>query len=137
MKEEIIKYLKNNGHIVIDKCIKNDSLDDYPDFAFKVGELIATQEADLGILICGTGIGMSIAANKVKKVRCAHVSNETEALFTRLHNNANVLAISAKNTVEEALKLIDVFISTEFSEEVRHIRRINKITDYEEREKNV
>lgn len=134
IKEKIITYLENNGNIVIDNCMANDPLDDYPDFAFNVGNLVANKEADLGILMCGTGIGMSIAANKVKSIRCAHVSNEIEASLAKKHNNANILAISAKNEIEEILKIINVFINTNFSQEERHIRRNNKIAKYEEQQ---
>lgn len=134
IKEKIISYLEKEGNIVIDNCTTNDPLDDYPDFAFNVGKLVANKEADLGILMCGTGIGMSIAANKVKNIRCAHVSNKNEASLAKKHNNANILAISAKNETEEILKIIDVFVNTNFSEEERHIRRNNKIAKYEEQQ---
>ena len=137
VKSHIINYLYGKNIEIIDQCKKNNELDDYPDFAFKVGESVASKEADLGILICGTGIGMSIAANKVKGIRCAHVSNEVEAALTREHNNANVLALSAKNTPENIMRIIEVFINTNFSNEERHIRRIEKISKYEVSEYNV
>ncbi|MDD2207780.1 MAG: RpiB/LacA/LacB family sugar-phosphate isomerase [Bacilli bacterium] len=134
IKAKIITHLEKEGNIVIDNCPANNPLDDYPDFAFNVGKLVANKEADLGILMCGTGIGMSIAANKVKNIRCAHVSNENEASLAKKHNNANVLAISTKNETSEILKIIDIFINTNFSEEERHIRRNNKIAKYEEQQ---
>ena len=108
-----------------------DTSVDYPDYAFKIGESIANKGIKLGILICKTGIGMSIACNKVRGVRCAKVDNVEEAKLTRLHNNSNVIAISALN--KNALEIVKTFLDTEFSNEERHIRRINKITEYEEK----
>ena len=94
IKNQIIEFLKNQNIEVIDLINENDPLDDYPDYAFAVGETIARKEADLGILLCGTGIGMCIAANKIKGVRCAHVSNEYEAKLSREHIYANIIALS-------------------------------------------
>lgn len=109
-----------------------DSLEsvDYPDFALKLGKDIGKQ-IDIGILICKTGIGMSIACNKIKGIRCAKVDNEIEAKLTREHNDANVMAISADKNFEEIKKIIEIFINTPFSNEERHIRRINKIKEIE------
>lgn len=137
IKNHIIKYLENKNIEVITLEDFNNQLDDYPDFAFAVSNKIINKEADLGILICGTGIGMSIAANKVKGIRCAHVSNVNESALAKEHNNANIIAFSGKQTLNETLRIIDVFISTEFSNEERHIRRTNKITKYENGEYNV
>lgn len=109
-----------------------DSLEsvDYPDFALKLGKDIGKQ-IDIGILICKTGIGMSIACNKIKGIRCAKVDNEIEAKLTREHNDANVMAISADKNFEEIKKIIEIFINTPFSNDERHIRRINKIKEIE------
>lgn len=109
-----------------------DSLEsvDYPDFALKLGKDIGKQ-IDIGILICKTGIGMSIACNKIKGIRCAKVDNEIEAKLTREHNDANVMAISADKNFEEIKKIIEIFLNTPFSNEERHIRRINKIKEIE------
>lgn len=109
-----------------------DSLEsvDYPDFALKLGKDIGKQ-IDIGILICKTGIGMSIACNKIKGIRCAKVDNEIEARLTREHNDANVMAISADKNFEEIKKIIEIFINTPFSNDERHIRRINKIKEIE------
>ena len=132
IKKEIKTFLKNRNYEVIDVSEHNSSFDDYPEYAFKVGEMVANNEADYGILICGTGIGMSIAANKVKGIRCAHVTNTSEAILARQHNNANVIALGANgNKVNDIIKIIDLFINTDFKNEERHIRRNNQIKDYE------
>lgn len=128
-KQELTKYLKEKGYTIINYGCDSIDSTDYPQYAFKVGEAVQKKEIDLGILICGTGIGMSIACNKVKGVRCAKVSTEEEAELTRLHNNANVLAI-AYNT-ENVEKIVDTFLKTNFSEEERHIRRVEMIQEYE------
>ena len=112
-------------------------MDDYTDYAFLVGSAVSKKDVDLGILLCGTGIGMSIAANKVKGIRCAHVSNVNEASLSKEHNDANIIALSTKNNINELIKIIDVFINTDFKNEERHLRRINKITKIEDGEYNV
>lgn len=131
IKKQIIEFLKIQNIEVIDLINENDPLDDYPDYAFAVGEAIARKEADLGILLCGTGIGMCIAANKIKGVRCAHVSNQKEAKLSREHNYANIIALSAKTNINDILSIIEAFITAEFTNEERHIRRIQKIDNYE------
>ena len=127
LKEKIKKELK--GYEIID--YGTDSLEsvDYPIYAFKVGEAIKNKEIERGILICTSGIGMSIAANKVKGVRCAKVDTKEEAKITREHNDANVIAISGDN--KDYLEIIKTFLDTPFSNEERHCRRIKEITDYE------
>lgn len=132
IKKEIIRFLNNQKIEVIDLSEHNSALDDYPLYAFEVGKTIANNEADFGILLCGTGIGMSIAANKVTGVRCAHVTNTSEATLARNHNNANIIALGVNNnTVNDIIKMIDIFISTKFKNEERHIRRNNQIMEYE------
>jgi len=103
---------------------------DYPDFAYQLGKNI-DNEIDKGILICKTGIGMSIACNKIKGVRCAKVDNVVEAKLTREHNDANVIAISADKNFEDIKKIIEIFLNTPFSNDERHIRRVNKIKEIE------
>lgn len=137
IKKEIIRLLESKKIEVLDLSPRNFTIDDYTDYAIKVGEAVRKKEATYGILICGTGIGMSIAANKVKGIRCAHVSNINEAALSREHNDAQIIAMSAKKPMHEIIKMIDIFINTNFKEEERHIRRINKITEYEEKNKNV
>ena len=131
LKEKIKEYLNELDYPVIDYGTMVNTSVDYPDYAFKVGESIASKGIQLGILICKTGIGMSIACNKVKGVRCAKVDNVEEAYLTRFHNNSNVLAISSMNP--NALEIVKTFLETKFSNEERHIRRINKISEYEEK----
>ena len=130
-KEDLIKYLEEKELEILDLSQDNNPTDDYPDFAFRVAESVKNNECNLGILLCGTGRGMSIAANKVKGIRCAHVSNVDEAYLSRQHNNANIIALSYKNDLQENLKIIHKFIETPFSNEERHIRRIDKIKEYE------
>ena len=95
-KKEIMSFLINKGYEVFDLSPDNNPSDDYPDYASRVCTKVLNNEADLGILMCGTGIGMSIAANKFKGIRCAKVSNDTEAVIAREHNNDNVIALSYK-----------------------------------------
>lgn|SRR5574344_870950 len=137
VKKEIIKYLTNINYEVLDLSESNSPVDDYPDFAIKLGETINQKKADMGILICGTGIGMSIAANKVKGIRCAHLNNTADAILSREHNNANVMAIGKNTPINEILKIVNIFITTKFSNETRHNRRINKITNYENGEYDI
>lgn len=132
MKLKVIEFLIQNQIEVIDLSKVNTPTDDYPDFAFQVGNSVVNKEAKYGIVICNTGIGVSIAANKVKGVRCAHVSNTYEAQMTRLDNDANVIAISSRLDFELIKEIIKTFINTEFSNEERHIRRIEKIMKYEQ-----
>ncbi|MCT4597583.1 MAG: ribose 5-phosphate isomerase B [Vallitalea sp.] len=128
LKQEVIKYLEDNNIQYKDYgCYNTDSCD-YPDFAKKVCNSIVEKECEKGILICGTGIGISIAANKVKGIRAALCHDCFSAAATREHNNANVLALGGRIIgVELALKIVDIFLNTEFSNEERHINRINKI----------
>lgn len=132
VKEEIKKILNNKNYEVLDLSENNTLGDDYPLYAFDVAKSVVIGSADLGILLCGTGIGMSIAANKVKGIRCAHVSSISEAKLARQHNNANIIALSAKNNLDDIIKMIDIFITTDFGFEDRHIRRIKQISDFEE-----
>lgn len=110
----------------------NEESTDYPIYAFKIGEEIRDKKIDFGILICGSGIGMSIACNKVKGVRCAKVDTMQEAEYTRNDNDANVIAISAELTNEDAIGIVETFLNTPFSNLEKHQRRIDLITKYEE-----
>ena len=132
LREKIKEHLKKEGHNVVDYGpIEYDEQDDYPDFAFKLGEAIQKEEIEYGILICRTGIGMSIACNKVKGVRCAKVSTKEEAELTRIDNNANVIALSYECTEEQIYEMIEKFLNTPFSTQERHQRRVNKINTYQ------
>ena len=131
---EIIKYLNNQNIETIDLSEHNSAVDDYPLYAFEVGKAVSSKEADYGILLCGTGIGMSIAANKVKGIRCAHVTSNTEAMLARAHNNANIIALGANNhKVNDLIKWIDLFLTTDFKNEERHVRRNKQIMEYEQK----
>lgn len=132
LKIQILDELKEK-YEVLDLGTNSDESVDYPDYAFQLGEKVRDKELDFGIAICGSGIGISIACNKVKGVRCAKVSTKEEAMYTRHDNDSNIVALSEKVPAEEALEIIDVFVNTPFSNEEKHIRRINKITEYEER----
>lgn len=132
LKSEIISYLKDLNYNVIDLGPnKFDKNDDYPDYAFKLGEAICDGEVNRGILICGTGIGMSIACNKVKGVRCAKVNTIKETKLTRIDNDANVIAISKDLNFDRIKRIIETFLNTPFSIEERHHRRVEKIIKYE------
>lgn len=128
-KQKLTKYLKEKGYTIIDYGCNTEESVDYPKYAFEVGEAIQNKKIELGILICGTGIGMSIACNKIHGVRCAKVNTEGEAKLTRLHNNANVIAIA--HNCANVERVIDTFLETAFSNEERHIRRIEMIDNYD------
>lgn len=125
LKERVKAHLTEKGYEVTDfGCNSKDSCD-YPNFARPAAEAVAAGTVDKGIVICTTGIGVSIVANKVKGVRCALCHNEFTAEMTRLHNDSNVLAMGAACLEEDlALKMVDIFLETEFSGEEKHSRRI-------------
>ncbi len=134
LKERVREHLKQQGIEVHDRgTVSNDSVD-YPDFAREVGEEVAAHQADLGILVCGSGVGMSIAANKVPGIRAANVSTEYEAEMSRRHNDANVLSIGARVLDEaKAMAIVDKWLHTDF-EGGRHQRRVDKIMAIERQE---
>jgi len=134
LKEKIKQRLALQGINVQDEGTVSDESVDYPDFARKVGEDVANRKADLGVLVCGSGIGMSIAANKVPGVRAAHVTTEYEAQMSREHNDANVLAIGSRILKDdEAFAIVDKWLRTPFAGG-RHQRRVDKITEIERQE---
>lgn len=130
LKQEVIAYLEKQGYVYKDYgCYGLDSVD-YPAYGKAVGEAVASGECEKGIIICGTGIGISIAANKIKGVRAALCSDCFSAQATREHNDANVLAMGARVLGPGlALKIVETFLTTPFSEDPRHIRRIRQIED--------
>lgn len=133
LKREVIAYLKQNGYDFID--YGTDSFDscDYPDFALPAAEAVACGECETGIIICSTGIGVSMVANKVPGVRCAHCHDSYCAEFTRRHNDANVLAMGEKVVgAGYALKIVETFLTTSF-EGGRHSRRVDKISAIEKK----
>lgn len=130
LKQEIIKYLESKGLEYKDfGCYDTKSVD-YPEYGKKVAVAVASGECEKGILVCGTGIGISIAANKVKGVRAALCTDCFMAEATRQHNNANVLALGGRVVGPGlAIKIVDTFLNTEFSNDERHIRRIDQLED--------
>lgn len=131
LKKTMLEFLQEQGHQTTDAgCYSPDSVD-YPDIAFPLCESVANGQYDCGILICGTGIGMSICANKVKGIRCALCSEPVSAELTRRHNNSNVLALGARIIgTEMAKSIVKTFLSTGF-DGGRHENRVNKIKAYE------
>jgi len=133
LKNVIIDHLKSKGIEVIDRGTYTKDSCDYTDYGYMVAKDIKDGTVDKGIVICFTGIGMSMIANKVKGVRCALVGSIDAAILTREHNDSNCLALSAKYTgYALAKEIVDAWINTEFSNNERHLRRINKISKYEE-----
>ncbi len=131
IRKKIVQALEEQGHQVNDLGPEGSESVDYPDFAAKVARRVAAQEADFGVLLCGTGIGMSIAANKVKLIRAALCHSEETARLAREHNDANVLCLGAR-VLDEAtiLACVKTFMSTAF-EGGRHERRVSKIAEIE------
>ena len=133
LKEEIIKFLKSENYDVKDFGTNSKESCDYPDYALPVAEAIMAKEFDFGILICGTGIGISIAANKVPGIRAALCSDTFSAHATREHNDANILTLGARVVGSGlALDIVKTFLSTKFEGD-RHQGRIDKITAIEKR----
>ena len=131
LKELIVPFLQKAGHSHQDfGCYSTDSVD-YPDIAQKVGEAVASGNFDQGILICNTGIGISIAANKIKGIRAALCCDLFAAQRARQHNDANVLCLKGENIdTESALEIVKTFLTTDFKGG-RHVQRVNKITALE------
>ena len=134
LKEKIKQELSRQGVEVADQgTVSNESVD-YPDFARKVGEAVAAGQVERGILVCGSGIGMAIVANKVPGVRAANVTTEYEAQMSREHNDANVLALGSRILDEpSAMKIVDKWLHTQFAGG-RHQRRVDKISEIEREE---
>ena len=135
MKEQIKEYLQQKGIEFKDFGTYSDASVDYPDYASYVCKSIQNKECDLGILICGTGVGIGIAANKHKGIRCAICSETFSAKMCKAHNNANAIAFGARVIgIETAKEIVDAFLGNEFEGD-RHKRRVDKITKIEETEK--
>lgn len=128
MKEALVEHLKNEGYAINDVgCFGAESCD-YPVYAKKVAQAVKDGSSELGILVCGTGIGMSMCANKIEGIRAAVVGDEFSAKVTREHNDANILCMGARVIdIEKAIKFADIFLQTPFSNEERHIRRISQL----------
>ena len=130
-KKQLVDYLQRKGFSVADFGANSTESCDYPDFAYAAAIAVSKGEFDRGILICGTGVGISIAANKVKGIRCALCYNEFCAEFSRRHNDAQIMAMGARTIPVETMKtLADIFLTTDF-EGGRHSRRVNKISAIE------
>jgi ribose 5-phosphate isomerase B len=134
LKNEILPLLQSLGHEVVDFGCECETSVDYPDYALPVCDLVAEGKADRGILICGTGIGMSIAANKRAGIRCALVSDTFSAQATRDHNDTNVLALGERVLGPGlALDIVKIWLETPFSNGERHVNRIKKVMEIEKR----
>mgnify|MGYP005756614215 CR=1 FL=1 len=134
LKQEVSKWLIANNYEVMNFGTDSNASCDYPDFGVKAAEAVASGVCDFSIVVCTTGIGISIAANKVKGVRCALCSEPLSAKMTRLHNNANVLAMGGGIIgINMGLEIVRTFLETPFSEEGKHVRRIDKITEIEDK----
>ena len=130
LMKEVIDYLEKNGIEYKNFGTYSDASVDYPEYGKAVANAVAAGECEQGILICGTGIGISITANKVKGIRCALCGDVFSAKATREHNDANILAMGARVTgTGLALEIVKAFLETPFSNDERHIRRINQIED--------
>jgi ribose 5-phosphate isomerase B len=133
LKEKVLGMLRGKGHEIEDDGTLSDESVDYPDFAAIVAAKVSSGQVDRGILICGTGIGMAIAANKFPGVRAAACNDEVTAEMSRRHNDANVLCLSADLLSPRVVeRMIEIWIDTEF-EAGRHLRRVEKIRELEEK----
>lgn len=128
LKEQIQEYLKNKNYRVVDLGVFEEVLSDYPDIAREVAEKVSENKNAFGILMCGTGIGMCMAANKVKGIRAANAESTQYAEMARRHNDANILCLGGRHiTFEKAQEIIDTFFRTPFEAEERHVRRVKKV----------
>lgn len=131
LKQEIMEYVKSIGHEVINFGTNSTESTNYPDIGAKVGRAVAAGEYDCGILICGTGVGISIAANKIRGIRAAVCSEPTTARLVKQHNNANILAFGARIVgIETAKNIVKAYLDSEFEGE-RHQIRIDMISELE------
>lgn len=129
LKEYVKEYLENEGYDIIDIGTNSEESVDYPLYGKKAGKMVANKEADYGVIFCGTGIGISIAANKIKGIRAGLCHNVFTAKLTREHNDANILAIGGRIIGKElAIEMVKTFLNTEF-EGGRHINRVNLIEE--------
>lgn len=133
LKQQILDYLISKGYEVLDYSKHNEPTDDYPDFAYLVCQSIINKESDLGILVCRSGIGMSIAANKVKGIYCGRIVSTLDASLARIDNGVNVITLDSTEdmTIDKVTEIIDTFINTPPLGDERHERRFNKIIKIE------
>ena len=134
LKKAMISYVESLGHTVVDFGTNSTASCDYPDFAAPAAEAVASGECDRGIVVCSSGIGVSIVANKVPGIRCAHCHDTYCAKYTRLHNDANMIAFGEKVLGEGMMQeIVYLFLNTEFEGGERHERRVVKIKALEEK----
>ncbi|MCV3753822.1 ribose 5-phosphate isomerase B [Ureaplasma zalophigenitalium] len=136
IKNELVNYLKTLGYVVEDQGSQiNDGRVDYPNYAVKVADNVKKDSHSIGVLLCGTGIGMCIAANKVNGIRAALLYNQSSASLAKQHNNANVVCIGAReHSIDEIKKMLKTYLDSEFMHE-RHEERITLISEYENKQK--
>ncbi len=131
LKQLLVEHLLGQGYTVHDLGVHSEASADYPDTAHLVAERVAHQPGSFGILVCGTGIGMCITANKHRGIRAAHASEPVSARLAREHNDANVLCLGSRIVGSELAKaIVETFLGTPFSQDERHLRRIHKIEPY-------
>lgn len=137
LKKVVVEHLQNEGYEVVDYGTYTKESCNYPEFGEKVARAIVAGEVDLGVLICGTGVGISLAANKVKGIRAAVCSEPYTAQMVRRHNNAQIIAFGARVVGDEMAKMIvDSFLNAEFEGGGRHQKRVDMIMDIERREQS-
>ena len=129
LKQKLTKYLNKKGYTVVDYGSDSRISSDYPEFGFKLGKAVANFEVEKGIAICGSGIGISIACNKIKGVRCAKVDNVKEIKYARKDNDANIMAIAGNMPLIRAKDIVDAYLKTPFSGLERHQRRIDMLNE--------
>ena len=137
LKQALKLRLADAGYDVTDEGTASTDSVDYPDFARKVAHDVSAKRADMGVLVCGSGIGMAITANKVEGIRAANVSTEYEAQMSREHNDANIIAIGSRSLQQaEAFQIVDIFLTTAFAHG-RHTARVKKIAEIEKEEAKI
>lgn len=134
-KQQVLEYLRNKNYDVVDLGTDGEEITDYTDYCIKLCDKINNHEIEYGILICLTGIGMSLCANKIKGIYCAKTNTKREAILSRKHNNVNVIALSKRTSLFRTKQIISSFLHTPFLEEERYQRRIKKIKSLEENNK--
>src|SRR6266545_491612 len=136
LNERMIKELDAAGHEILDFGTHVSRPDDYPDYALKVGQAIQDKQAEIGVLICGSGVGAAVAANKLLGIRAALCGDTYSAHQSREHDDCNVLCLGARVTGEElALEIVRAFVAARFTGEERHLRRLEKIVTIEKKER--
>ncbi len=129
LKKKIIKYLEENNLEYVDFGSDSENSADYPDYGFKVAKSVSSGESEIGILVCGSGIGMSMVANKVKGIRAALCYTKEHGRLAKEHNNANILILSEETTPETTVEIIEAWLNTKFNSDERYRRRVRKIHD--------